>query len=150
VAGDRLDRAIVERPNVDPFRETLLPQCNDRIGHGLADPDRRHHERRHPQGELEDERGGVVVEQVGVVDQQHERAIGGPLHERRASRDEDVPRPIGQIRQQVAEGTEWDTGGGLRADGACRRVAALRLQSQDLTGDMALADAAVADENDAA
>ena len=68
VRCDLFDGAVIERTDLDSGGEALLPQGNHGIGNGLAAPDRRHHERRHRHRQLEDERGGMVVEEVGVVD----------------------------------------------------------------------------------
>jgi hypothetical protein len=81
---DLLDRSVIEWPDLDALREALLPERHDRIWHRFSGADRGDHEGGHRKSKLEDERGGMVVEKVRVVDRQHQGPARRALRQRRA------------------------------------------------------------------
>ena len=66
-----------ERPEFDAFDEVVGPQRADRVGQGLAGPDRTEDRRAFGARHVVDKRRRQRVEQVRVVDREHDRASGG-------------------------------------------------------------------------
>ena len=64
----------VERPDVDRLEQPVLPQRGHGVGRRLTAADGRHHRSRAARHEAEHGGRRVLVEQVGVVDDEHGRA----------------------------------------------------------------------------
>ena len=80
-----LDGLIVERVQLDPRRAVVLPQDHHGIDAGHAGPSGGQHAGEHGGrtglAELMDQRGGTVVEQMGVVDDHEQRPPPGVVQE---------------------------------------------------------------------
>jgi hypothetical protein len=78
---DLFDRLGREARNLQSLDETVFPQGNDRVRGGLGYPDRHEDGRGVRRSQLEDQGGGGVVEEVGIVHEHHQPTPGGPFHE---------------------------------------------------------------------
>jgi hypothetical protein len=92
------DGVAVERPDGDPVDQAVLPQRGDGVGRDLAVADRPDDECGEIGGELVRDGGGRVVEEVCVVDAEHQRSAGRV-----------VPQGVAQ-RHEVACVASWATG----------------------------------------
>ena len=103
-----VDEFLREGPKVDPVRQTIPPQTKDGRGRRRFRP--HGHQYEHPlvERQLVDDRRGKLVEQVGVVDEQHDPLVRAPLGDCPA----DPPEQFGssevrtELRQDGGEGPQ--------------------------------------------
>ena len=75
-----LDGSLPQGSQIDTFGQAVLPQRRDRVGdnltrtYGRKDSHRPHH------GELMDQNGRSVVQQMGIIDEQQEATVPGRFH----------------------------------------------------------------------
>jgi hypothetical protein len=69
VVDEELDLVLGERLQVDAVDVPLPPEAHDRVRCRLVRAERQEEGRHGRRGDGEDERGGGVVEQVGIVDE---------------------------------------------------------------------------------
>ena len=100
------DRPGVEPDELEPLDDTVLPQGRHRLGRHLAGAEGGQDEGRVAPGQLVDERGRGVVEQVGVVDHEGEAPALGPFEERRRRPAEQVGPVVDASRLTVVGGRE--------------------------------------------
>ena len=110
------DVVLRQRLELEPPAVVVLPQAHDLVGHRLAaphrgedgDPGRR---------ELQRQRGAHLVEALGVVHEEEQRELAGPVHELlvgalQAVQHGQAIAEVGVERrragQKVRERTEWD------------------------------------------
>ena len=110
----------VQRPDVDPLAEAVLPDGLDRVGGGLARAHAGDGEDGPGRHQLLEQQGGRVVQPLGVVDQQQEALAATALHERLGGLAEHGDAPLdGESgrREDRGEGAERDAPGGLAGGG---------------------------------
>jgi hypothetical protein len=114
-----LDAPGVEPDQLKPLGEVVLPQRRDRLGRRFAGPDGHQDEGALHRRQLVDERRRGVVEEMGVVDEEHETAVPGAFDERCGG----APKEIGSVvdaarlavvasREKPGQGTERECGSG--------------------------------------
>jgi hypothetical protein len=146
----RLRGVSVERADVDPGEQLVLPQGGQAGWQLLAGADAG----QHPAGRLRDhqvqERHRHVVEQVGVVDGQEERAVAGALAQPGQGQVEQVAALVGLVarRQQVGHRPERDGASRLGGPDPLDRDAPGLLLVDHLADQPGLAHAGLAEQDD--
>ena len=100
-----LDDRGAQTGQLETLGQTVLPEADDRVGGRLTAPDRGQEKGVVALHHLVDQRGRGVVEEVGVVHQQHETPALGPLHER-------AGQPAQQLGPAVDHTGRLGAGGG--------------------------------------
>ncbi len=129
--GEQLvDGLDVEIAHLDPLDQSVPPQRHHRVRGRLTSEHSGQHERRLGVGQLVDQGGGRVIEEMGVFDQHDQSAIARPRHQR-------LRRPAQQIdalvctrarrlldrREQRCHRAKWQRGGRSTRRHADRRHA---------------------------
>ena len=126
VRGGRLDRTAehpgdqagglgdVQRGQVQAREVVVLPQRRHRVGRRLPGPERDHDRCQPPYDHAVQHDRGVLVEQVRVVDGQHQRPLPGELVQRPA---DGLGGVAGRDVEQAGERTEGQGPGGRAAVG---------------------------------
>jgi hypothetical protein len=117
-----LDLQRRQRQQVEPLDDPILPQRGDRVGCGLPASERDQHERRTGADDLVQQRRRGVVEQVRVVDPEHQAPLVADPHQRLRRGPQQVrARQVGG--EQLRERPERDRPGRPRGDRAPAEVA---------------------------
>jgi hypothetical protein len=121
----------------------VLPQRADRSGHGFVAADGQQEEQRRRADESPDQRERGLVELVGIVDRDYERAPGGPGPEvvRRGQQQAEGVAAAGAGWRQVRDGPEGDRCRGRGAVDLLGRRALGPRRSESLGHEPAAADA---------
>ena len=77
LVDEPIELVLAQRLHVDPQGVTVLPELEDGVADVLTGAHGGEHEHLAIGGDLQDERRRGVVEQVGVVDQQHQALVAG-------------------------------------------------------------------------
>jgi hypothetical protein len=109
LAEERLHLGPREGLELDPADGPLLAQPHNRVGKGLAGACREQQRRGLSTGQLMQEGGRGGIEEVGVVDGDHQPPVPTLLAELANAVPEDVERAQGErLREERREGTEGD------------------------------------------
>ena len=141
----RVDRGTVQVVEVDPPDPGLVPERLESPRHALGRTHGRDQEEQVGVDELADQRGGRAVEEVEVVDEQHQRSGAGLVLEHGADLGHDRHQVAALVaqpgRQEVGQRAERDLARALRRRGPGHVAAGLVGEGQALVGQAGLADA---------
>ena len=148
----RPHRLVAEALQLEPLRAAVLPQRDDRVRARLARAHRGDDEHAGPRRQVQHERSGRGIEQLGVVDAEHDRASRGALAQQLRALAQEVERLLGAHgrRQQTGEGAERDHRRAARRLHPLRHRALVFELGQNLASEARLADAGACSDDDAA
>ena len=141
----------VERGQLHSRQARVLPQRLDRVGPRLGGPHRDDHEGGPSEHEVKHERGGRRVEQLPVVDAEHDRPAGRALLEGGPGAPHQLERAaaVAGAREQRGECAERHRRGALRRLHPRGMAARLAGGGHGVAGDAGLADAGRGGDHDA-
>ncbi len=151
LAEERLHLGPGEGLELDPADGPLLPQPHNRVGKGLAGACREQQRRGLSTGQLMQEGGRGGIEEVGIVDGDHQPPVPSLVAELANAVPEDVERAHGErLREERREGTEGDGRRRLRGGHLTDEPSIAAQSGERLAAEPGLADPMGARDDDAA
>jgi hypothetical protein len=151
-ADQLLDLRARQRLQLEPLGEPVLPQGKDRIGYRLAAAKRRQDEHRRCGCELVEQGRRTVVQQVGVVDPEHEPPRAGlPFQRCHGSAEELrlIRYTLAEDGEQLGERPQRDRRCRLGGNRPAGRKPPCARRPEHFAGQPGLADAGLSGDDDA-